>query len=432
MFIDGVNSCVAPGSPAIGTATATGPNQIQVTWSDGAPSSTTFNVYRAVGTCASPGTFSVVGGGVAGSPFVDSTVSGGTTYAYQVTGRDVTGGCESAPSGCVQATATGSCTLPPTFAGLTSATNQAMATCGVTLAWPAATANCGGPVTYNVYRSTTSGFVPGAGNLLIAGVGGTGYNDTDALSSGVTYYYVVRAVDGANAVVDGNTVQKSTAATGPIANGTLTETFEGALSGGGFDTPAGPTHPIAGGDWAWSPCNRRHPPLLVLGQPDRRRRRVMVSPRFAPQAGSTLSFWHTYAFETNGAGTQCYDAGTLEISTDGGTLWTVVPDANFTAGLFNGTVNGGFSNPLGGKRAWCQGTVGTMTQVNVNLASFNGASEAKLRWHEGDDVSLQATGWYIDSVTSPTWHRQRVHAGVRSSSARTERDLASGRRWSPP
>ncbi|HEV8241001.1 MAG TPA: hypothetical protein VGS57_16665 [Thermoanaerobaculia bacterium] len=401
-FTDGIDNCTAPGVPAIGTATATGPNNIQVTWSNGAPPATTFNVYRAVGTCASPGTFGLVGAGVAGSPFNDGGVSGGTTYAYQVTGRDATGGCESAPSACVQATATGSCTLPPTFAGLASATNQASASCGVSLGWTAATANCGGPINYNVYRSTSSGFVPGAGNLIASGVAGTAYNDTGSLTSGVTYYYVVRAVDTANAAADANAVEKSVAPTGPVANGTLTETFEGALSGGGFDN-AGWTHATLSGalDWTWNATQSQTPThSWASDEQSTAADRVLVSPSFVPQASSTLSFWHTYRFE--GTVAQCYDSGTLEISTNGGSTWTVMPDANFTAGGFTGTTNGGFTNPLAGKRAWCSGTVGAMTQVTVNLASFMPATGVKLRWHEGDDSSAVGTepnGWFVDSVT---------------------------------
>ncbi len=392
--IDGINACMPPGTPAIGTAIATAANTIQVTWGNGAPPSTTFNVYRATGTCASPGTFSVVGSAVAGSPFNDTAVSGGTTYAYQVTGRDSSGGCESTPSSCVEATATGACTLAPTFAGLTSATNNGTASCGITLAWPAATANCGGPVTYNVYRSTTSGFVPAAGNRIATGVTGTGYSDTTA-ASGVTYYYVVRAVDGSNSVEDANTVQKSAAATGVIATGTLTETFEGA---GGFDNP-GWTHSALTGavDWVLSTAQSQTPTHSWFSADQTSvSERVLVTPSFVPQASSTLSFWHTYAFES---ATSCFDAGTLEISTNGGTTWTVVPDAAFTSGGFTGTVSTSFSNPIGGKRAWCNGTIGAMTQVNVNLSSFVGAANAKLRWHEGDDTSAAATGWFVDSVT---------------------------------
>jgi lysyl endopeptidase len=397
--IDGVAGCTAPGPPAIGTATATAPNTIQVTWANGSPSSTTFNVYRAPGTCASPGSFAVVGPGVAASPFNDTTVSGGTTYAFHVTGRDATGACESAPSSCVQATATGSCTLPPTFAGLTSASNNAAASCGITLSWSAATASCGGPITYNIYRSTSSGFAPSAGNRIATGVTGTSYSDASGmLVSGATYYYVVRAVDGSNGIEDGNTVRKSTAPTGPIALSNFIETFEG---GGGFDNPGWTHNPIAGGvDWALSTTQSQTATHSWFSASQSSiSDRVLVTPTFVPQASSTLSFWHTFAFETNAAGTQCYDGGTLEISLDGGATWSVVPDAAFTGGGFNGTVNTNFSNPILGKRAWCQGTIGAMTQVTVNLASFVGAADARLRWHEGDDSSAQATGWFVDSVT---------------------------------
>src|SRR6185295_13196593 len=110
--------CTAPAAPIVGTATASAPNQITVTWSNGAPASTMFNVYRAVGTCAAPGPFTQVATGVAGSPYVDNSVSGGTTYAYKIAGTEATGICESPQTTCVQATATGTCTLPPTFAGI--------------------------------------------------------------------------------------------------------------------------------------------------------------------------------------------------------------------------------------------------------------------------------------------------------------------------
>jgi hypothetical protein len=395
--IDGINFCTPPGSPAIGTATATAPNTIQVTWGDGSPSSSTFNVYRAPGTCASPGAFTLVGPGLAGSPFSDTAVSGGTTYAYQVTGRDSSGSCESTPSGCVQATATGACTLAPAFAGLTTAANGAAATCGINLSWSAATANCGGPVTYNIYRSTTSGFTPSAGNRIATGVTGTSYSDTSvALVSGTTFYYIVRAVDTANGAEETNTVQRGTAPTGPISTSTITETFETA---GGFDTP-GWTHAALSGavDWTLSTAQSQTPAHSWFSADQTTiSERALVTPSFTPQASSTLSFWHTFAFETSGG--NCYDGGTLEISIDGGATWAVVPDAAFTAGLFNGTVNANFSNPIAGKRAWCMGAIGAMTQVTVNLASFVGAASAKLRWHEGDDSSSAAAGWYVDSVT---------------------------------
>ena len=387
-------ACTAPGSPAIGTATATGANQIQVSWANGSPASTAFNVYRAVGTCAAHGTFARIATAVAGSPQTDSTVSGGTTYAYQVTGLDATANCESVPSGCVQATATGACTLSPTFAGLASVTNNAGATCGLTLSWSAATPGCAGPITYNIYRSTSSGFTPGPGNRIASGVTGTSYNDASgSLMSGTTFYYVVRAVDSSNGIEEGNTVQKSATPTGAVSTA-LADTFEAA---GGFDTP-GWTHAALSGanDWTLATPPQSQTPTHSWSSASLPSvsERVLVSPTFTSGAGTILSFWHTFAFES---ATSCFDGGTLEISTDGGSTWTVLPDAAFTAGGFNGTVSTGFSNPIGGKRAWCNGTIGTMTQVTADLSAFVSAN-TKLRWHEGDDSSVQATGWLVDSV----------------------------------
>jgi hypothetical protein len=50
--------------------------------------------------------------------------------------------------------------------------------------------------------------------------------------------------------------------------------------------------------------------------------------------------------------------------------------------------------------AWCGGTIGTMTQVSVNLGGdvdlLN--KTVQIRWHEGNDSGTVSTGWYVDSV----------------------------------
>ena len=81
--IDGVAACTAPGAPAIGTATATGaehdPGHLgQRLALRRRPSTSTAPAAPA----PRPAPSAVVGPGVAGSPFNDTTVSGGTTYAY--------------------------------------------------------------------------------------------------------------------------------------------------------------------------------------------------------------------------------------------------------------------------------------------------------------------------------------------------------------
>ncbi|MEW6757085.1 MAG: hypothetical protein AB1347_02590, partial [Acidobacteriota bacterium] len=194
--------CTTPGTPTIGTVTVPGDNQLSIPWSAGSPAGATYKVYRAVGTCAAPGAFSVVASGLTTSPYLDSTVSGGTTYSYRVSAVDSTGGCESLQSSCAQATATGACTLPPAFGGLASVTNPQSATCTLELSWSAGSSGCGGTITYNVYRSETSGFTPSLSNRVYAGWSGTSYTDSVGLTSGTTYYYVVRAYDSANGLED--------------------------------------------------------------------------------------------------------------------------------------------------------------------------------------------------------------------------------------
>lgn len=72
---------------------------------------------------------------------------------------------------------------------------------GSSTASVSATAATGGssPYTYQWYRSTSSGFVPGAGNI-VSGATSLGLLDT-GLSGGTQYYYKVVAIDSAAASV---------------------------------------------------------------------------------------------------------------------------------------------------------------------------------------------------------------------------------------
>ncbi len=113
----------------------------------------------------------------------------------------------------VQATNTDDAT-PPTFAGASGVVASGQG-CGATVTWDAAVPACGTGVVYNVYRSTTSGFVPDASNRVATGFSGTSFTDS-GLTAGVTYHWIVRAEDrttghaGPNGgVEDGNTVEVS-------------------------------------------------------------------------------------------------------------------------------------------------------------------------------------------------------------------------------
>lgn len=78
--------------------------------------------------------------------------------------------------------------------GFSSGNATAIST-GSTTVTAAVSAATGGvsPYTYQWYRSTTSGFTPGSGNL-VSGATSQTLNDT-GLTSGTTYYYVNIAKD---------------------------------------------------------------------------------------------------------------------------------------------------------------------------------------------------------------------------------------------
>jgi len=181
-FVDGIGMCTQPAAPTNVTANATGPNQNTVTWTVAA-GLTKYRILRADGACPGGGYAQIAEVDNVAS-YVDATVSGGSTYSYQVT--SVSGEpCESARSACSSATATGQCTLSPTFAGLASATNAGTAQCGVNLAWNAATGRCGAAsqVKYNVFRSATPNFMPSAANAVATCATGTAYADATAASA---------------------------------------------------------------------------------------------------------------------------------------------------------------------------------------------------------------------------------------------------------
>jgi hypothetical protein len=398
---------VVPPAPTASSA-APQPNRIDVSWDDSPTSSVAS--YLILRSTVSGGPYTQIATvpdsspGVANGPsytYHDDTVSGGTQYYYVVKSTDGAT-CTSPASNEVTALATGVCTLAPTFGGVTAVTNPGNSTCTLSLSWGAGTSNCPGDLTYNVYRGTTPSFTPSAANRIATGVAAQAYNDADGITGGSTYFYVVRAVDASNGAEETNTAQRFAAPTGPLSTTSWTDTFEGSQSGGGFDQP-GWTHQSLSGspNWAWSTAKKHDGTHSWFAQDvGSVNDKVLVSPAFGVLASSTLGFWHTYVFDYSSA--TCWDGGTLEYTINGGSTWTTVPAADFTAGGYNGTVASNTSNPIGGKPAWCNATVSTLTPVTVNLggdANMIGRT-VQIRWHEGDDQATGSTGWYVDTVSA--------------------------------
>jgi hypothetical protein len=377
--------CTAPEVPSGLSAAVPGDNEIDLTWSAGSPAGSTYNVYRTTGSCPGSG-YSLLASGVASTSYSDMTVSGGTSYAYEVTAVDSTGGCESAVSNCDSATATGVCTAAPAFAGLSSVTNSANATCELDLSWSAATPNCGTSVYYNVYRSTSSSFVPSTSNRIATGVVGTTFTDIAGLTFNVPYYYVVRAVDASNGVEDANSVAISGTPLGPVTDGTFAagaESGDPAMYTGGSSGQWYLTTSMAhsGTSSYWSGYNNSECSYLVT-----------PSLALTASKNSTLTYWTAWNIEDR------YDGGVVEISTDGGASWARLTPSPDYPGKFRYSPDAcGYAT----NTPCYTGTTSsylTFAQYSVDLSAYNG-QPVLVRWDFSTDGSVTGQGWFVDDIS---------------------------------
>jgi len=377
-----------PTSPAAGPA---GANAISVSWT-GSPTAATYQVWRSPQGCAGSAEAFYAVGETAQTSFLDSTASGGLTYGYVVESIDSSGLCVSAASACVEATTTGACLEPPWFAGVATVSNAQAPSCTLNLSWsPPLELYCGSSATYNVYRSLSSGFTPDAGNRVASGLTGTSHSDSDNLVSDTTYYYVVRAVDTANGVEDGNLVEGSGAPTGPSTIGNWSDDVE-AYPTIADAVAAGWAHAAAQGvdDWRVS-TSQNHTTggarSFASDDVSTNADKFLVAPLKNLTASSVLTFWHRYVFESN------YDGGVLEISTDGGTSWQDL-GPSITSGGYNDTIYSWADTPLAGRDVW-SGTQSSWGQVSVNLSSWAGSGRL-IRWRLACDGGVAGGTWYLD------------------------------------
>jgi Cysteine-rich secretory protein family len=126
---------------------------------------------------------------------------------------------------------------------------------------------------------------------------------------------------------------------------------------------------------------------------------VLVSPPIAiTSASATLTFKTRWSFEDS---TNCYDAGVLEIKIGAGAFTDIVSaGASFVSGGYTGTVASSFSNPLGGRSAWCNNSPGYPAYVaeSLNLPAAAAGQSIQLRWRIGTDTTNGAAGWNVDSI----------------------------------
>ncbi len=163
---------------------------------------------------------------------------------------------------------------------------------------------------------------------------------------------------------------------------------------------AGWTHGGTGDTWALSTANphagsyafHADNPASVSDQ-------QLVSPAVALPTGQdplTLSFWNYQHMETRAGG--CFDGGILEVSTNGGSSWTQVPNANLLTDPYDGPVSASFGNPLAGLDAWCGTNPQSYLDSIADISAYAGQS-VNFRFRLGTDTSVSRPGWDIDDVT---------------------------------
>ena len=160
-------------------------------------------VYRAStagGQNFSSPTFTTARGALS---YLDNALSAGSTFYYVVRAKDEAGNID---SNTVELMASTDVTSP-TFAGATGATSSGSSS--IAVSWNAATDNITpqSGIKYMIYRATTSGGQSYATATATTTAGALSYTDS-RLTTGATYYYVVRAKDQTGNF-DTNTIQAS-------------------------------------------------------------------------------------------------------------------------------------------------------------------------------------------------------------------------------
>ena len=167
-----------PPPPPAGLGATAGNAQVSLVWT-ASPGANSYRLYRST---VAGGLYTQIASDLAGTSHTDTGVTNGTTYYYVTTAVNASG--ESAYSGEVSATPMAP-TAPPAPTGLTAVSGKKK----VTLSWnPVA-----GATSYTVKRSVTTG---GPYSIVASGVTATTFANS-GLKTGVTYYFVVAAVNAA-------------------------------------------------------------------------------------------------------------------------------------------------------------------------------------------------------------------------------------------
>lgn len=411
----GANVCFTSYTPPLVptlSLTTTSPGQVQVSWTNSG-GGVLYDVYRSELGCNSG--FVLIASNVATSPYIDTSVSSGFTYSYQVVAH-LAGctGCAAAPTSCqsVVPLAPPACSPPVAPTGL-AVTDFSIST--ILLSWPAV----GGIEGYNVYRAAT----PGGPYTLVGAVPAPDTDFGDPQVSGNTsYFYKIRSYVNGCESADSNVAMATTATCKPV---TLYKTdFEtgGGLAGWTVQNLAGGS---AGNDWrgvqACFPARSGSQIFRFGGSTCGGAYGTSEAASAAPPAvfvpagalNTKMSFWHRRDFKTN------FDGGMVRVALDGGApigipRWNLSGDNydnNIAGGL--GQVSGGACPPDGfggpsvfsGTKSTMVNTVALLDETCRNALGGSGCGGHSIQpgfLAISDCVQGGNTGWFLDDIEITT------------------------------
>jgi extracellular elastinolytic metalloproteinase len=143
-------------------------------------------------------------------------------------------------------------------------------------------------------------------------------------------------------------------------------------------------------DWVFS-TTRAHSPThsYFCSEPATPKDDFLVMRPVSLPANAQLTFWHTYQMESRA------DAAVLEISIDGGITYMDLGPRILSGGYNNSITSN--TSPIFGRQAWTGGTIGTWSQVIVDLGNYAGQS-ANIRFRSTTDNGKAGKGWFIDDI----------------------------------